>query len=54
MLSQPAHGRTKASTGEPIDAISEAITAAVMRGETVQLIGSGLFSTGARAGRNGP
>ena len=46
-------GESKASTGEAIDAILEAVTAAVTRGETVQLIGFGSFSTGARAERTG-
>lgn len=46
-------GDTKAHTSESIDAIVEAITQAVTRGETVQLIGFGSFSTGARAERNG-
>ncbi|BDC46075.1 HU family DNA-binding protein [Paraburkholderia terrae] len=44
-------GESKASTGEAIDAILEAVT----RGDTVQLIGFGSFSTGARVectGRN--
>jgi DNA-binding protein HU-beta len=43
----------KTSTAEAIDAILEAVTAAVIRGETVQLIGFGSFSTGARAERAG-
>jgi DNA-binding protein HU-beta len=46
-------GESKAGTGETIEAIIEAVTAAVMRGETVQLIGFGSFSTGARAERSG-
>jgi DNA-binding protein HU-beta len=46
-------GESKASTGDAIDAILEAVTAAVTRGETVQLIGFGSFSTGARAERTG-
>ncbi|BFG80191.1 HU family DNA-binding protein [Paraburkholderia terrae] len=41
------------TTGEAIDAILEDVTAAVTRGETVQLIGFGSFSTGARAERTG-
>ena len=48
-------GENKASTGEAIDAILEAVTSAVTGGDTVQLIGFGSFSTGARAegtGRN--
>ena len=46
-------GENKAGTGETIEAIIEAVTAAVMRGETVQLIGFGSFSTGARTERSG-
>ncbi|MFP3559187.1 HU family DNA-binding protein [Paraburkholderia sp. SIMBA_049] len=46
-------GGRKTSTAEAIDAILEAVTAAVIRGETVQLIGFGSFSTGARAERAG-
>ncbi|MBP0593587.1 HU family DNA-binding protein [Paraburkholderia sp. LEh10] len=46
-------GESKASTGEALDAILEAVTSAVTRGETVQLIGFGSFSTGARAQRSG-
>jgi DNA-binding protein HU-beta len=46
-------GDSKASVGATIDAIVEAVTAAVTRGDTVQLIGFGSFSTGARAARVG-
>jgi DNA-binding protein HU-beta len=46
-------GENKAGTGETIEAIIETVTAAVMRGETVQLIGFGSFSTGARTERSG-
>ncbi|MGU7782621.1 HU family DNA-binding protein [Burkholderia sp. PU8-34] len=46
-------GDSKASTGAAIDAILETVTQAVTRGDTVQLIGFGSFSTGARAERNG-
>ena len=46
-------GGSKTSAAEAVDAILEAVTAAVTRGETVQLIGFGSFSTGARAGRAG-
>jgi DNA-binding protein HU-beta len=42
-------GGSKDSTGETNDAIIEAVTAAVTRGDTVQLIGFGSFSTGIRA-----
>ena len=48
-----ATGGSKTSTAEAIDTILEAVTAAVIRGETVQLIGFGSFSTGARAERAG-
>lgn len=44
---------SKAVTGEMIDAVIAAITGAVTRGDTVQLIGFGSFSTGARAARFG-
>ena len=46
-------GESKASTGETIDAILSAVTGAVTRGDTVQLVGFGSFSTGARAERSG-
>ncbi|WP_225031214.1 HU family DNA-binding protein [Paraburkholderia sp. XV] len=46
-------GESKSKTGEAIDAILETMTAAVTRGETVQLVGFGSFSTGARAERTG-
>lgn len=36
-----------------IDAIPNAVTAAVTGGDTVQLIGFGSFSTGARVAREG-
>jgi DNA-binding protein HU-beta len=47
-------GESKASTAEALDAIIAVVTSAVTRGETVQLVGFGSFSTGARAeaGRN--
>ncbi|RQS62534.1 HU family DNA-binding protein [Burkholderia sp. Bp8963] len=48
-----ATGDSKASTGAAIDAILAAVTHAVTRGDTVQLIGFGSFSTGARAERTG-
>ncbi|MBN3786089.1 HU family DNA-binding protein [Burkholderia sp. Ac-20353] len=44
---------SKAQTGEALDAIIEAITVAVTKGETVQLIGFGSFSSGKRAERTG-
>ncbi|ALL70287.1 DNA-binding protein HU (plasmid) [Paraburkholderia caribensis MBA4] len=46
-------GESKSSTGEIIDAVITAVTTAVTRGENVQLIGFGSFSTGARAERAG-
>jgi DNA-binding protein HU-beta len=48
-----ATGESKAATGEAIDAFIGAITTAVTKGDTVQLIGFGSFSTGARAARTG-
>ncbi|MGF7137105.1 DNA-binding protein HU-beta [Paraburkholderia sp. EB58] len=48
-----ATGASKAATGEAIDAFIGAITTAVTKGDTVQLIGFGSFSTGARAARTG-
>ena len=48
-----ATGESKAATGEAIDAFISAITDAVTKGETVQLVGFGSFSSGARAARVG-
>jgi DNA-binding protein HU-beta len=48
-----ATGDTKSSVGEAIDAILEVVTTTLTRGGTVQLIGFGSFSTGARAERAG-
>lgn len=48
-----ATGETKASVGETIDVILDVVTTTVTRGDTVQLIGFGSFSTGARAERAG-
>ena len=48
-----ATGESKAATGQTIDAIVEAVTKAVVGGDTVQLFGFGSFSTGARAARVG-
>lgn len=48
-----ATGESKAATGQTIDAIVDAVTAAVVGGDTVQLVGFGSFSTGARAARVG-
>ena len=44
---------SKAAAGEAIDAFISTVTAAVTQGDTVQLIGFGSFSTGARAARVG-
>jgi len=44
---------SKSAANETIDATLEAISQAVTAGETVQLIGFGSFSTGARAARTG-
>jgi DNA-binding protein HU-beta len=46
-------GDSKVATGETLDALIGAITAAVTKGDIVQLIGFGSFSTGARAARVG-
>ncbi|MEM5299957.1 HU family DNA-binding protein [Burkholderia sp. JPY481] len=46
-------GTTKALAGETLGAVIGTITAAVTRGDTVQLVGFGSFSTGARAARVG-
>lgn len=46
-------GASKAATGEAIDAVIEAITKAVVKGDGVQLVGFGSFSQGARAARTG-
>lgn len=48
-----ATGESKAATGEAIDAFISAVTDAVTKGETVQLVGFGSFSSGARAARVG-
>jgi DNA-binding protein HU-beta len=44
---------SKSAANETIDATLEAISQAVTAGDTVQLIGFGSFSTGARAARTG-
>jgi DNA-binding protein HU-beta len=46
-------GDSKVATGETIDALIATINAAVTKGDTVQLIGFGSFSTGVRAARVG-
>jgi DNA-binding protein HU-beta len=48
-----ATGASKASTGQAVDAFLEAVSKAVVAGDTVQLIGFGSFSQGARAARTG-
>jgi DNA-binding protein HU-beta len=48
-----ATGESNAMTGETLNALIAAITAEVTKGGTVQLIGFGSFSTGARAVRVG-
>ncbi|KNH04036.1 DNA-binding protein HU [Candidatus Burkholderia brachyanthoides] len=44
-------GASKAVTGQAVDAVIEAITKAVARGDAVQLIGFGAFSQSNRAAR---
>jgi DNA-binding protein HU-beta len=44
-----ATGESKAATGQTIDAIVEAVTKAVVSGETVQLVGFGSFSSAGKA-----
>ncbi|WP_213765603.1 HU family DNA-binding protein [Caballeronia sp. dw_19] len=46
-------GITKLATAEAIDAFLDAVTQAVVRGDAVQLIGFGSFSSGTRAARTG-
>ena len=46
-------GASKALTSEVIDQVFGTISQAVVSGDTVQLIGFGSFSTGARAARIG-
>jgi DNA-binding protein HU-beta len=46
-------GASKATTGEAIDAVIDAITRAVATGSSVQLVGFGSFSQGTRAARTG-
>ncbi|MFM0076572.1 HU family DNA-binding protein [Paraburkholderia sediminicola] len=48
-----ATGESKVMTGETIDGVIAAITGALAKGDTVQLIGFGSFSRGARAARVG-
>jgi DNA-binding protein HU-beta len=46
-------GTSKATAAATVDALIGTITATVTKGDTVQLIGFGAFSTGARAARVG-
>ena len=46
-------GASKAITSEALDAVIDAITKAVTKGDSVQLVGFGSFSQGARAARTG-
>jgi DNA-binding protein HU-beta len=46
-------GIAKSAAAETIDAFLDAVTKAVVKGDPVQLIGFGSFSTGARAARTG-
>ncbi|MBT2791105.1 HU family DNA-binding protein [Paraburkholderia strydomiana] len=48
-----ATGQSKAAASEAIDAFIGTVTKAVTKGDAVQLIGFGSFSTGARAARVG-
>jgi DNA-binding protein HU-beta len=46
-------GISKIAAAQTIDAFLDAVTDAVVKGDPVQLIGFGSFSTGARAARTG-
>jgi len=46
-------GASKTITGEAVDALISVITNAVVKGNTVQLVGFGSFSQGSRAARTG-
>ena len=46
-------GASKSAAGKAIDALIGTITTALVKGDTVQLIGFGSFGVGARAARNG-
>jgi len=48
-----ATGQSKAAASEAIDAFIGTVTKAVTKGDAVQLVGFGSFSTGARAARMG-
>lgn len=45
--------QTKVITSEQLDALLEIITKSLVKGDTVQLVGFGSFSTGSRAARTG-
>ncbi|WP_345816717.1 HU family DNA-binding protein (plasmid) [Paraburkholderia sp. PREW-6R] len=46
-------GLAKGKTAEILDALLDTVSGAVAKGETIQLVGFGSFSTGARAARVG-
>ena len=46
-------GLSKADAGRALDAVLESVTAALKRGDTVNLVGFGSFSVKARAARTG-
>ena len=46
-------GLSKADAGRALDAVLEAVTAALKRGDAVNLVGFGSFSVKARAARTG-
>lgn len=46
-------GQTKTAAGGQVNALIGIITSAVVKGDTVQLVGFGSFSTGSRAARVG-
>jgi DNA-binding protein HU-beta len=48
-----ATGQSKAAASQAIDAFIGTVTKAVTKGDAVQLVGFGSFSTGARAARVG-
>jgi DNA-binding protein HU-beta len=48
-----ASGQSKIAAAQTLDALLKTVTAAVTKGEAVQLIRFGAFSTGARAARVG-
>jgi len=48
-----AAGLTKADAGKAVDAVTDAITKTLSKGDDVRLIGFGTFSVGKRAARTG-